>query len=453
MIQEKSLTSGNISFQLIQLALPLMLGNILQQLYNTIDALVIGHFAGQEQFAAIGVAGSISNLFLFAIVGACTGIGILFAQHYGRNDMDAFRREHFTALLAGLSFALLTGLSGILFLPGLLHLIQTPASISGYVTRYVVVLLIGLPLSMLYNLYSSILRSIGDTKTALVILLLSILANTALDVLLVAVFHLEILGAALATVMAQALSSLFCILYLYKAYPQLWLRRECCHLEWHRFVQTFHFGGVTALHQSGLYIGKLLVQGAVNTGGLDSITAYTATTRIEGFANSFGDSGATATSVMAAQNYGAKKQQRVNSVFWKSLLLLFLLGILCSFIMYTGSSAFIRILTGTSSGSVFDNAQSYLRTIAFFYPFCFTGNTFAGYFDGCGKVSIPFIGAISHIFLRVILSWLFISRYGLTAVAVATGIGWVLVNLFWGLYKHCHFDKVIFSSSQATGQN
>lgn len=448
-MKKYDLTNGNISLQLIQLSLPLIMGNILQQLYNTIDALVIGRYAGQAEFAAIGIAGSVMNLFLFAIVGACTGISVIFSQQYGMKNMDAFRHEHFLALISGLMIAIFGSLIGISLLSHILRIIQTPSELFPHVKTYLVIILLGLPAAFLYNLYNSLLRSIGKTGAALLVLACSVCVNMFLDVLFIAKLGLGISGAAIATVLAQILSAVLCIIYLRMAFPELIFHRSDCHMDKYLFQKTLHYGMVTGLHQSSLYIGKLLVQGAVNTGGSELITAYTATTRIEGFANSFGDSGAAATSVIIGQNYGAGKKQRIEKIFFKSLLLLFLLGVLSSVIMYISAGAAAGFLIGAPNSAACEDAKMYLRIIAVFYPFCFTGNTFAGYFDGCGKVSIPFIGAASHISLRVILSWIYVFKFGLNAVAVATGIGWIFVNLFWGMIK---FKKHVRRTTGSTFQ-
>ena len=203
------------------------------------------------------------------------------------------------------------------------------------------------------------------------VLAAAVTVNVALDYCFVARFQLGIAGAAWATAASQAISAVLCILYLRRKAPELIFARADCRMDGELLKQTAHFSFVTALHQSSLYIGKLLVQGAVNTGGTEMISAYTAVTRIEGFANSFGDSGSAATSVL----------------------------------------------------------------VALFYTLCFTGNTFAGYFNGIGKVSVPFLGATSHIALRVVLSWLLVGKMGLPAVALAAGLGWVLVNALWTFVK------------------
>ena len=440
MARSYDLTSGSISQHLLRLAAPLIMGNILQQLYNTADAFILGRFGGALEFAAVGVAGSVMNLFLFMITGACTGISVILAQLYGAGDCAAFRREHWLSLSAGaLATIVFSGL-GLLLLPPLLRLIRTPAELTAFVTAYLTVILVSLPAAFLYNLYGALLRAIGRANAALFALASAVTVNLALDYWLVARLHRGITGAAWATAASQAISAAVCIVYLRRKAPELLFRREDCHMDRPLLRKTVRFSFVTGLHQSSLYIGKLLVQGAVNTGGTDLISAYTAATRIEGFANSFGDSGSAATSVLVAQNRGAGKDGRVRGSFRSSLLLMLGMGLAMSVIMYISASATVGFMLGEYSGAAYENACGYMKLVALFYTLCFTGNTFAGYFDGIGRVSIPFIGATSHIALRVVLSWLLVKRMGLPAVALATGLGWLFVNILWAVIKRRSAD-------------
>ena len=437
MTHSYDLTKGSIPQHLVQLAAPLIAGNILQQLYNTVDAFILGRFAGATEFAAVGVAGSVMNLFLFMITGACTGISVLFAQFYGAGDRKTFRREHWLSLSFGILVTVICSVLGFLALPSLLRVIRTPAELTAFVTRYLTVILFGLPAAFLYNLYSAILRAIGRANAALMALAAAVTVNVIFDYCFVAKLQWGISGAAWATTASQMLSAMVCMVYLRHQIPDLIFTRDDCRMDGALLHQTAHFSFVTALHQSSLYIGKLLVQGAVNTGGTDMISAYTATTRIEGFANSFADSGSAATSVLVAQNRGAGKEERIQKTFRSSLVLMIGMGAAMSAVMYVSAGASIGFMLGTHSGDSFENACEYMKLIALFYTFCFTGNTFAGYFNGSGRVSIPFIGATSHIALRVILSWLWVKKMGLPAVALATGIGWILVNVMWTIIKRC----------------
>lgn len=431
MAHTNDLTGGSISKHLILLSVPLILGNILQQFYNTIDAFVVGRYTGDEAMAAIGIAGTIMNLFLFLIIGSCAGFSVLFARFYGAGEYDKFRRQHFLAFCTGFAGTCLLAALGLLLGRPILAAIQTPVGLMEGTSAYLVWIFASLPAAFLYNLYAALLRSIGDTKAALMILGVAVFCNLFLDLLLVAKFQMGTQGAAAATAVTQLIAAAVCFGYVKRRYSVLLFRRQDWGMDWTIFKTTLHFGIVTALHQSGLYLGKMLVQGAVNSVGTDCIVAYTAATRIEGFVNSFGDSGAAATSVVTAQNYGAGKQERVRRTFFASLFLLVVLGIVCSGILFLTSGFTMKIMLGSSRGASFAEATGYLRIVSLFYVLCFTGNTFAGYFEGIGKVSIPFAGAIGHITLRVILAWLFVVKYQLDAVAVATGIGWVLVNIFW----------------------
>ncbi len=272
------------------------------------DAFILGHFAGASEFAAIGIAGSVMNLFLFMITGVCTGISVIFAQFYGAGDQSSFRREHWLSLTSGLLMTIILGLLSCLILPVLLHMIHTPEDLYPFVTAYLHIILLGLPATFLYNLYSAMLRAIGRSSASLIALATAITINLVTDYLFVARLGWGISGAALATACSQLISAGVCIVYLFHHAPSLVFTRADCSMDRALLKKTASFGLITGLHQSSLYIGKLLVQGAVNTGGVDMILAYTATTRIEGFANSFGDSGCSATSVLTAQNLGAGKK-------------------------------------------------------------------------------------------------------------------------------------------------
>lgn len=431
-------THGNIYRELIQLSIPLILGNILQQFYNTIDAFVVGRFAGTEEFAAIGIAGTVMNLFLFIIVGACTGLSILFARFYGTRDYQALHRQHFTALTLGLTFSVLLMILGLSGMKYILLLIRTPANLTGYTKEYLLWIFISLPAAFLYNMYASALRACGDTKAALYILALSIFANLVLDIMFVASMKLGIRGAAIATALTQLISATLCIAYLLHSHREFLFSVKECTLDRKLIHATISYSVATSLHQAGLYIGKMLVQGIINTAGTDIISAYTAATRIEGFANSFGDSCSAATSVLVSQNYGAGNQSRVKQIFKSSIKVTASLGALCAVILFLSSDTTIGLMLGTSDGYACTSAVMYLRIVSLFYIFCFTGGSFTGYYNGTGKVPVTLTGSIGQISIRVILSAVMFSHLKLNAVALATGLGWITTNIFWTIYKRCH---------------
>lgn len=425
------LISGSIIKQLIYLSLPLIIGNIFQQFYNTVDAIIISRYVNEYAFAAIGVASTVMNLFMFILVGVCTGVTVILAQFFGQNNLMGFRQELFTALILGLGFTLVMTIWGLYSLKDLLYLIDTPQDIFYYTYDYLKIIISGLITTFLYNYYSAVLRSVGDTITALIFLIVAIIFNVILDLIFIANWQMGIVGAAWATVISQLLSAILCYVYLYKKYPKLRIARENMHFSVKLIKITYQISLVTALHQSSVYIGKLFVQGAVNLLETPIIAGYTAVSRIEGFANSFGDSSSNALSIFIAQNVGNKSFERVRKAFYVFMILLALFGISCSILMYFTTEYTVALMLNNNQGIAFSQGCMYLETISLFYVFCFTGNVFVGYFDGLGKVKIPVIGAICHICLRVILSFTFIQIYGLNTVAIATGIGWILVNILW----------------------
>ncbi len=429
----RTMTEGNIYGHLFHLFLPLIFGNILQQFYNTIDALVIARYAGNEEFAAIGIAGTVMNLFLFIIVGSCTGLSVLFARNYGTEDYKSLRKQHFISLIFGGILVLFLCVCGFLGMNGILRLIHTPANLMQYTSTYLWWIFLSLPAAFLYNMYAAALRSSGDTVVALLILAASVFSNLLLDIFLVAHMGMGIKGAALATAFTQIISAVLCLCYLFHAHPEFVLQKEDCRFDKRLLNTTFRCSMVTALHQASLYIGKMLVQGTINTGGTEIISSYTAATRIEGFTNSFSDSGSAATSVLVSQNYSVGDSARTRDSFRCSLRFTFILGTLCAIILYFSAPVTVKAMLGNAASHpvMAKSGITYLQLISFFYPLCYTGGTFTGTYNGVGKMVLTLIGSTLQISLRVILTWFFFPYFGLAATAIATGIGWLSANIFW----------------------
>lgn len=423
-------TSGNIYKQLIYLSLPLIAGNILQQLYNTADSYIAGHYISSSAFVTVGLAGNIMNLIIFMIVGYCNGITVIYSQLYGQKNWSQIRRESFFSLLLGLIFSLAISIISILLSKTFLMLMHTPSQIMADTQRYLTIVLSCLFVTYLYNWSSSILRGFGNTRIALYILAFSIILNIILDLIFVIIFEFGITGTAAATIVSQLCSAILCLGYLYRKYPFIVFSRNDISLESALIRTTMNYGLVSALHQSSLYIGKLLIQSAVNHSGMEVLTAFTASARIEGLINSFGDSGSAAISIIVGQNHGAGNHSRIRECLFKSMKLMVCLCLFLSAIMILTTRTITSFLIEHPNESVADQTFWYIFIIAFFYVFCFTGNTFVGLFRGIGMVHVPTIGTILQMTVRVIMSYLLIRPLQLSAVAVASGFGWIAVNLY-----------------------
>lgn len=415
---------------MVALALPLLVGNVLQQLYNTVDSLMIRSFLGTAAFSAVGIAGTVMNLFIFVLSGFCTGVSVIFAQMYGSGDRRGFRREVFVAASLGAGITvLLSGMFMLLMRP-VLHLINSPAELIPQVEAYLSVIIGGMLCTYFYNLCSCMLNAIGDTRAATFFLFVSVCVNTALDYLFVGVWALGVAGAAWATVLSQFLSALCCLGYILRRDRELICTRGDLGFEGALVKRTLVFGFSSALHMSSLYIGKIVVQGAVNTLGTQGIAAYTATMRIEGFANSFGTSHGQAVSVFLSQNQGAGNRKRVREGFREAMKLALCMGAVLSVAMYAIARPGVTLFVGRGEAQALRYGVEYLRQMALFYVLCFTGNTFVGFFRGVGEVYVPVTATILHISVRAICSHLWVGSLGLRAVALATGVGWVVMTLY-----------------------
>jgi len=428
--QNIHLTSGPITPQLLQLCLPLLAGNVLQKLYNSIDSLVVAYYLGNNAFASLGVAESVMNLFIFAISGACMGASVLIARFYGEKNFQRLRQQiYITVVLIG-GCTLIGVILMQLFLPQLLHIIQTPPELYRDASTYLRCVLVGMVFTFTYNFLASTLRAVGNTRTALHFLLISLVFNLVCDWLLVAVVGMGILGTALATVMAQLLSTVLCLLYIRKKQPFLRVGREDMKLSSAMIRETSGYSVIAALQQSSLYLGKLMVQSAVNGLGTAAISGFAAATRVENLIQAFGISGSESIGIFVAQNKGAKEEKRALEGFLKGSAILIGAGVFFSAALILGGNFFVIPFLGPEEVQARMLGGGYLRLLGWFYFLSFTGHAYVGHFRGVGKMNITFWATTTQIAVRVVGTYLLVNTMGLNSVALATGIGWIVIVIF-----------------------
>ena len=429
--QELHLTSGSITPQLLRLCLPLLAANVLQQLYNIINSLVVTRYIGEQAFAALGVAESVMNLYIYVITGACMGASVLTAQYFGEENYPRLRQQLFVSAVLMGGCALAAILLGQLFLPQILQVIQTPADLMADASAYLRIILTGMVFTFTYNYMAATLRAVGDTKAAMYFLLASLGYNLAAAWLLVAVLKLGIVGTALATASAQLLSSLLCLIYIRRKRAFLIFGPGDMRMDAGMARMTASYSAVAALQQSSLYLGKLLVQGAVNGISLTStspISAFTAATRVENFTQAFGQSGCESISIFVAQNRGAGRQDRAYQGFLRGAALTVSSGLLFSALMVLAARPLASIFL--SEADAVDLCVGYLQIVGWFYFLSFIGHSYVGWFRGNGRMNVTFIGTTLQIVCRVVGTYLLVSLMGLDAVALSTGVGWVVIVIF-----------------------
>lgn len=305
------LTHGSIFRGLLRFSLPLMAGNLLQQLYNLVDTFVVGRYCGEIALAAVGSAFSVMILLTSIVTGLCMGSGVVVSQLFGQKDDAGVRKAVGNAfvLIAGVS-ALLTILSYAL-LPVMMALLRIPPEAQGVLSRYLLIVFIGIIPTFLYNFGACMLRAVGNSTAPLVFLLISSLTNVALDFLFVAVLPWGVAGAAVATLISQVLSGFLCLGYVLFRVPALTPSQHDLHPDRALFRRIFSVSAMTSIQQSIMNFGILCVQSLVNSFGLAAMAAFTAGVKIDSLAYSPAQDFGNGFTTFVAQNQGANQPQRL----------------------------------------------------------------------------------------------------------------------------------------------
>lgn len=426
----KDLTTGSIFRHLISFAIPLMLGNLFQLSYNMIDTIVIGRFAGSISLAAVGTCDQIMNLLIIGVSGVCLGASVLMGNYFGGGDQDNLLEEMKTTVALGLLFALLVMLVGIPLTDLLFRFMNVQPEALEDAGTYLRIIFLGMPFTCLYNVYAAALRSVGDPHTPVRFLILSCIINAILDLLLVAVLQLGVFGAAMATLIAQGISALLCMMYVSRNVPEL-------HFAWGKLrinlplaKKTLSYGGFTVLQQCAQPIGNLVIQGTINTLGVSAAAAFSAARKIEDIGLLPGRSISSAMTALIAQNRGARKDDRVEICFRKGMLLEALSGLLLCCVILLLRTPLMSLFSADES-IILDGVR-YFNLIGYcFWLPCFT-NGIQGYFRGIGAMKTTFCGSLTQILFRVLATVLFVPKLGISGVALGCIIGWS-VMLAWML--------------------
>lgn len=438
---ERNMTEGGISGQIVGFAVPIILGNIFQQLYNTVDAVIVGRLLGKEAFAAVSVANPIMSVVLFFLVGLTMGVGVLLAQKFGAGEREAFRIQFSTGLIGGVVFTLLMAVICIPLSGMMLRAAQTPAEIFDVTKQYLQVIFAGMIFSFLYNYYASALRSIGDSRTAFLYLVISSAVNVVLDIVFVTKTPFGVLGAAFATVLAQAFSFVLCICYVRKKIPMLVLGKGRWIFEKKILKDTVIFSWAAALQQTVLYFGRLLIQGTVNAHGTDMITGYNAAIRIESFTMAFIDGTAAALATFAGQNVGAGKWKRLKQGLYRTLFMNGLYVLVSGIVMVVCASQLISVFVDSSNTEVLRVGTTYLKVMAANYLFCGILSATQGFFRGVGMVKVTMIATMVQMVVRCSLALLLVPGMEIMGVCVSVIMGWIVVSLLNGWHVAQYFRR------------
>lgn len=428
----KKMTEGNVTKNIFFFTIPIFLGNIFQQMYNTADAVIVGRFSGKEALAAVGTAGPIMNILIFFVVGFSLGSAILMAEFYGAEDIEKLKKEIATTIKAGAVFIFLLSAVALFSVKYILILMNTPIEIMEMAEGYLRIIIIGLIFSFLYNILSAEMRAVGDSKTPLGILVIAVVLNIGLDIYFIKNLGMGVKGAAYATVISQIVAVVISLLNIYFRMPVLRLTLKEFVIDLTLLKKTMSYSLSYAVQQTIIFTGAVFVQGAVNPLGIDSIAAFNSGSRIDGFILTPGDSMGAALTTFISQNRGAGKDERIFKGFKSALTMSLLYCVATAILIFVFSGSIMKIFIESSEIEAIFLGRTYLKTIAFFYILTALCNTLQGFFRGFGRMDVTLIATFIQIPIRVVLSYMLTKYMGISGVAVGMGIGWIFMASYEG---------------------
>ena len=429
---DNELTQGPVMKTMLRFAIPMILGDLLQQCYNIADTVIVGKFLGADALAAVGSAFSLMTFLTSILLGLAMGSGTVFSIRWGQKDHQGLKE----GILA--SFVLLgivTLILNVIVFAGIdwiIRVLQTPSDLVELMHEYLIVIFAGLIGIFLYNFFASLLRSLGNSVVPLVFLAVSACLNIVLDLLFVAVFHRGVAGAAEATVISQYVSGIGITIYTKIKFPDLLKKDRDVRLRMFRIREITSFSALTCLQQSIMNLGILAVQGLVNSFGTITMAAFAAGVKIDAFAylpvQDFGN----AFSIFTAQNFGARKADRIKKGIRVAFLTSMAFGAVISVFVFVFARPLMTLFIDAGETEVIMEGVRYLRIEGAFYYLIACLFLLYGLYRALGKPGMSVVLTIISLGLRVALAYALSAIPGLGVVGIwwSVPIGWILADMF-----------------------
>ena len=419
------MTRGSASKSIILFALPMLIGNIFQQLYNVVDSTVVGKFVGAEALAAVGATSSCSMLLLTLVNGLAAGAGIIIAQCIGARDFRQMRNAVTALIYIDIVMGIVITITGTLLAEPILRLMNTPEEIIGDSVTYMKINFAGTIGLLAYNSGAVILRSFGDSKTSLYILILSSLVNVVLDLLFVLGFGMGVAGAAYATVIATFVSAAACIGYLYFRRHILFLDGMELKFDVAMFREIVKTGIPSGLQSSMISIGNMCVQGLINSFGTMTVAAYTAAGKIDSIVIQIVMSIAMSLSVYSGQNVGAGNIERVRIGLRGTLKIMLTVCVSIAVLILIFKRQLLGIfLSESDAAEAINIGCTYLSIMGIAYIICGVMQSFQNLIKGAGDVNAAMAAGFVELSTRVAASYLLVHFFGVTGLWLAIPVSW-----------------------------
>lgn len=426
----KDMSVGSPMKLILGFAVPLLLGMLFQQVYNLVDTIIVGRFLGVSALAAVGATGSINFLIIGFCLGVCSGFGLPVAQRFGAKDYEGLRKYVGNSAVVSIILGTVLTFFTVLLCRNILIWMQTPSDIIDLSYKYIVVIFAGIPATILYNLLSSYLRSLGDSITPVIFLVISACLNIGLDLLFIVTFGMGVFGASFATVLAQGVSGILCLFYIRKKVPILHLKRSDWELDGSYVRVLIVMGLPMGFQYSITAIGSVILQAAVNSLGSIAVASMTAASKLSLFlACPFEALGSTM-ATYGGQNVGAGKLDRLGKGLGSAIILGAIYSIVILIVLIFFGKNLIYLFVSPSETTVVTQAKQFLITNAAFYIGLLLVNTVRFMIQGMGFSGFAVFAGVFEMVARSLVGLALVPVFGFTAACFASPAAWIFADAF-----------------------
>ena len=420
------MTKGNTLRLLLSFSIPLFIGNLFQQLYSMVDTIVVGRFVGVDALAAVGSTGGFSFMVVGFAQGLTAGFSVIVSQRFGAKDNAMMRKTYAMSILSSAVVSVFIAVMFALISMPLLRLIDTPENIIGMANSYILIIYLGIGTAIYYNLFSSILRAVGDGRSPVYFLLISSALNIVLDLFFVIVIPLGCAGVAIATIIAQGISAVISFFYIKKRFPMFRFQKEDWKLDIPLCIRLMKIGIPGAVQFSVCAIGVIIVQAAINGFGSDTVAAYSVGGKIENVITQFFPAVGMAISTFAGQNLGAGNLERIRKGFRTSFAIMAVGAVIALGVAMVAAVPFSHIFMdkNTTSPAIIEQAVEYVHTIAWFFIPLGMIFIFRTGCQGLGSGAIPMISSIAELVMRAIAAFTLPLAFGYRGICFASPVAW-----------------------------
>ena len=426
----KDMTTGSPMKLILGFSIPMLMGLLFQQLYNLVDTMIVGKLLGVQALAAVGATGSLNFLIIGFCLGVCSGFSIPVSQKFGAGDYVGLRKYVANGVWLSILFSVVMTALTVIFCKRILRIMQTPDDIFQGAYEYIVIIFIGIPVTYLYNMCSGLIRAVGDSKTPVYFLAIASILNIVLDVVLIVNFNMGVAGAAVATVISQGVSGVFCLLFIIKKFDILKPRKEERAWNGQYAAALCNMGVPMGLQFSITAIGSVILQSAVNTLGSSSVAAMTAGSKIGMLFTCPFDALGSTMATYAGQNTGAGRMDRIGEGIKAGIFMGSVYSIIALILTYLFSNQIALLFVDQAETAIMSDIRMFLIGNGLFYIPLTLVNTIRYLIQGMGFSKFALLAGVFEMVARAVAGFMLVPKFGFIAACLASPLAWIMADLF-----------------------